>query len=40
MLIDTHCHLDFSDFQDDLDAIVEQSIAAGVTRMISIGTTL
>ncbi|MEM6883416.1 MAG: TatD family hydrolase [Verrucomicrobiota bacterium] len=40
MLTDTHCHLDFSDFQDDLDSIVEQAIAVGVTRMISIGTTL
>ncbi|MBX2825679.1 MAG: TatD family hydrolase [Gammaproteobacteria bacterium] len=40
MLIDSHCHLDFSDFQEDLDTIVKQAIAAGVTRMISIGTTL
>ncbi len=40
MLIDTHCHLDFSDFSEDIDSIIERAIAAGVTRMISIGTTL
>ena len=28
MLVDSHCHLDFPDFAEDLDAIVE----AGVTR--------
>ncbi len=40
MLIDTHAHLDFPDFADDLDAVLERAQAAGVERMITIGTTL
>jgi TatD DNase family protein len=37
-LIDSHCHLDFPDFADDLDGVVERARAAGVERMITIGT--
>jgi TatD DNase family protein len=37
-LIDSHCHLDFPDFADELDAIVQRAHAAGVERMITIGT--
>jgi TatD DNase family protein len=37
-LIDSHCHLDFPDFADELDAVVERARAAGVERMITIGT--
>ena len=37
-LIDSHCHLDFPDFGDELDAVVERAHAAGVERMITIGT--
>jgi TatD DNase family protein len=37
-LIDSHCHLDFPDFADDLDAVVERARLAGVDRMITIGT--
>jgi TatD DNase family protein len=37
-LIDSHCHLDFPDFAADLDAVVERARAAGVERMITIGT--
>ncbi len=40
MLIDTHAHLDFSDFADDLDAILDRAAEAGVTRIITIGTGL
>ncbi len=37
-LIDSHCHLDFPDFAGELDAVVERAQAAGVERMITIGT--
>jgi TatD DNase family protein len=40
MLIDSHCHLDFPDFADDLDAVVARAHAAGVERMITIGTSV
>jgi TatD DNase family protein len=38
MIIDSHCHLDFPDFANDLDGVVERARAAGVERMITIGT--
>ncbi len=37
-LIDSHCHLDFPEFADELDALVERARAAGVERMITIST--
>jgi TatD DNase family protein len=37
-IIDSHCHLDFPDFAEDLDGVVERARAAGVERMITIGT--
>jgi TatD DNase family protein len=37
---DTHAHLDFPDFQDDLPQIVERAEAAGIGRIVSIGTDL
>jgi TatD DNase family protein len=37
-VIDSHCHLDFPDFAEDLDAVVGRARAAGVERMITIGT--
>jgi len=37
-LIDTHAHLDYPDFEPDLEAVIERSAQAGVTRIISIGT--
>ncbi len=40
MLIDTHAHLDFPDFADDLDAVIARAREAGVTRIITIGTGL
>lgn len=35
---DTHAHLDFPDFAADLPRIIERANAAGITRIISIGT--
>lgn len=40
MLYDTHAHLDHPDVQKDLPALLERARAAGVTRIISIGTNL
>ncbi len=37
---DTHAHLDFPDFRDDLPQIVERAQAAGIERLVSIGTDL
>ncbi len=38
MLIDTHCHLDFPDFETERDAIVARAHEAGVEQMITIST--
>lgn len=38
MLIDTHCHLDFPDFAEDLAGYVARAEAAGVARMVTIST--
>lgn len=38
MLIDTHCHLDFPDFEAERDDIVARAHAAGVRQMITIST--
>jgi TatD DNase family protein len=38
MLIDSHCHLDFPDFKDELDGVVARARAAGVDRMLTIST--
>jgi len=37
---DTHAHLDFPDFAADLPQIIERAAAAGITKIISIGTDL
>ncbi|MBL6946946.1 MAG: TatD family hydrolase [Rhodospirillales bacterium] len=38
MLVDSHCHLDFPDFQDDLDGVVARARDAGVGHMLTVGT--
>lgn len=39
-ITDSHCHLDFPDFEGQLDTIVANAAAAGVTRMVTICTRL
>lgn len=38
MLVDSHCHLDFPDFAEDLDEIVARAERAGVGLMLTICT--
>ncbi len=40
MLIDTHCHLDFPEFAEEIDAVVARAHAHGVGRLITISTRL
>lgn len=37
---DTHAHLDYKDFTGDFPQILERAAAAGITRLIAIGTDL
>ncbi len=39
-LTDSHCHLDFADFDGEMAAILERAAAAGVHRMVTICTKL
>ena len=39
-IVDSHCHLDFPDFQGELPQIIDRALAAGVTRMVTICTKL
>ena len=38
MLVDSHCHLDFREYVDDLDAVLARAAAAGVGTMVTICT--
>ncbi len=39
-LTDTHCHLASRQFAEDVEATIARAIAAGVSRMVTIGTDL
>lgn len=39
-IVDSHCHLDFPDFEGEHDALIDRARAAGVTRMVTICTRL
>ena len=38
MLIDSHCHLDFPDFDEDRDSVVARAAAVGVDTLVTIST--
>lgn len=37
-LVDSHCHLDFPDFAEDLDGVLQRAEAAGVASLVTIST--
>ncbi len=39
-IVDSHCHLDFPDFAEELPDVVNRAVAAGVRRMVTICTRL
>ena len=39
-ITDSHCHLDFPDFDAERDAVIDRAVTAGVTRMVTICTKL
>jgi TatD DNase family protein len=40
MLVETHAHLDYPDFAHDFDDVLRRATEAGVTRIITIGTSV
>ena len=35
MLVDSHCHLDFNDFDEDFEEMLERARDNGVTAMLN-----
>ena len=40
MLVDSHCHLDFNDFEEDFEDVLARARENGVTAMLNAGTIL
>ncbi len=40
MFADTHAHLDFPQFKEDIAEVVKRAVDCGVSRIVNIGTTL
>jgi TatD DNase family protein len=40
MLIETHAHLDYPDFANDLEEVLRRAADAGVTRIVTVGTSI
>ncbi len=40
MLIDTHCHLDFKDFDKDRDEAIERAKRSGIARIINVASSI
>jgi len=40
MLYDTHSHLDYPEFNPDIDQVVKRAVDSGVSKIVSIGTDL
>lgn len=40
MLVDSHCHLDYNDFEDDFEEILERAKDNGVTAMLNAGNNI
>jgi TatD DNase family protein len=40
MLIDSHCHLNFPDFKDDLDDVIKRAFEQGVKGFLTVNTKL
>ena len=40
MLVDSHCHIDFNDFEDDIEEIIQRMKDSGVTAALNAGNGL
>ena len=40
MLVDSHCHLDFNDFEDDFEDMLARARENGVTAMLNAGNNI